>query len=186
MSWLQWRVLQFIYPQEPWCIFSGSLMEKSHRIIEVCGCVKLTASLRWSASYVSYPHFHSHCRQFQQFLSFVTIVLSFIFGGRPSAFLFKLCLTLSIFSPQTEPGRHQLHLLGLSQWVLLDWFCLWVCLMAENDSWLVIYLIGLDCKTEVGVSSCLLTPTASPRDSGLPEERGISVRGGGWVLSQPG
>ncbi|XP_067115099.1 sterile alpha motif domain-containing protein 1 isoform X2 [Osmerus mordax] len=27
------------------------------------------------------------------------------------------------------------------------------------------------CKMEVGVSSCLLTPTASPRDSALPEER---------------
>ncbi|XP_028269904.1 atherin [Parambassis ranga] len=43
---------------------------------------------------------------------------------------------------------------------------------------------SLDCKTEVGVSSCLLTPTASPRDSGLPEERGISVRGGGLMKSE--
>ncbi|XP_026159856.1 atherin [Mastacembelus armatus] len=33
---------------------------------------------------------------------------------------------------------------------------------------------SLECKTEVGVSSCLLTPTASPRDSGLSEERGIN------------
>ncbi|XP_038569962.1 atherin isoform X2 [Micropterus salmoides] len=29
-------------------------------------------------------------------------------------------------------------------------------------------------KTEIGVSSCLLTPTASPRDSGMSEERGIN------------
>ncbi|XP_071399563.1 sterile alpha motif domain-containing protein 1 [Centroberyx affinis] len=33
---------------------------------------------------------------------------------------------------------------------------------------------SLECKTEVGVSSCLLTPTASPRDSGLAEERGMN------------
>ncbi|KAF7649968.1 hypothetical protein LDENG_00133370 [Lucifuga dentata] len=33
---------------------------------------------------------------------------------------------------------------------------------------------SLEFKTEVGVSSCLLTPTASPRDSGLPEERGMN------------
>ncbi|XP_076004272.1 sterile alpha motif domain-containing protein 1 [Genypterus blacodes] len=31
-----------------------------------------------------------------------------------------------------------------------------------------------ECKTEVGMSSCLLTPTASPRDSGPPEERGMN------------
>ncbi|XP_069024483.1 sterile alpha motif domain-containing protein 1 isoform X1 [Embiotoca jacksoni] len=41
-----------------------------------------------------------------------------------------------------------------------------------------------ECKTEVGVSSCLLTPTASPRDSGLPEERGISVSSGGFIKSE--
>ncbi|XP_030598948.1 atherin isoform X4 [Archocentrus centrarchus] len=34
---------------------------------------------------------------------------------------------------------------------------------------------NLECKTEVGVSSCLLTPTASPRDSSRSEERGITV-----------
>nr|XP_020443115.1 polycomb protein Scm-like [Monopterus albus] len=44
----------------------------------------------------------------------------------------------------------------------------------------------LECKTEVGVSSCLLTPTASPRDSGLSEERGINggVSTGGCVKSE--
>ncbi|XP_071246068.1 sterile alpha motif domain-containing protein 1-like isoform X2 [Salvelinus alpinus] len=39
-------------------------------------------------------------------------------------------------------------------------------------------------KTEVGVSSCLLTPTASPRDSGLAEERGMN--GGVFVKSELG
>ncbi|XP_068448647.1 sterile alpha motif domain-containing protein 1 [Clinocottus analis] len=39
-------------------------------------------------------------------------------------------------------------------------------------------------KTEVGVSSCLLTPTASPRDSGTPEEPGINGGGGGFVKSE--
>ncbi|KAG7487106.1 atherin-like isoform X1 [Solea senegalensis] len=34
--------------------------------------------------------------------------------------------------------------------------------------------IAMECKTEVGVSSCLLTPTASPGDSGLSEERVIN------------
>uniref|UniRef100_A0A3B5B428 Sterile alpha motif domain containing 1 n=1 Tax=Stegastes partitus TaxID=144197 RepID=A0A3B5B428_9TELE len=43
---------------------------------------------------------------------------------------------------------------------------------------------SLECKTEVGVSSCLLTPTASPRDSVLSEERGISVSGGGLIKSE--
>uniref|UniRef100_A0A3Q1EVK3 Sterile alpha motif domain containing 1 n=1 Tax=Acanthochromis polyacanthus TaxID=80966 RepID=A0A3Q1EVK3_9TELE len=43
---------------------------------------------------------------------------------------------------------------------------------------------NLECKTEVGVSSCLLTPTASPRDSGLSEERGISVSSGGLIKSE--
>ncbi|KAM7393934.1 hypothetical protein PAMP_020768 [Pampus punctatissimus] len=33
---------------------------------------------------------------------------------------------------------------------------------------------GLECKTEVSLSSCVLTPSASPRDSGLSEERGIN------------
>ncbi|XP_029286389.1 atherin [Cottoperca gobio] len=33
---------------------------------------------------------------------------------------------------------------------------------------------SFECKTEVGVSSCLLTPTASPRDSGMSEERGMN------------
>ncbi|KAJ8345331.1 hypothetical protein SKAU_G00295240 [Synaphobranchus kaupii] len=31
----------------------------------------------------------------------------------------------------------------------------------------------LGCKTEVGVASCLLTPTASPRDNGMGEEGGM-------------
>ncbi|XP_070769293.1 sterile alpha motif domain-containing protein 1 [Enoplosus armatus] len=41
-------------------------------------------------------------------------------------------------------------------------------------------------KTEVGVSSCLLTPTASPRDSGMSEERGINggVSSGGFMKSE--
>ncbi|XP_056228041.1 sterile alpha motif domain-containing protein 1 [Seriola aureovittata] len=44
---------------------------------------------------------------------------------------------------------------------------------------------NLECKTEVGVSSCLLTPTASPRDSGLPEERGINgLSSGGFMKSE--
>ncbi|KAM4750474.1 sterile alpha motif domain-containing protein 1 [Anableps anableps] len=38
---------------------------------------------------------------------------------------------------------------------------------------------NLEYKTEIGVSSCMLTPTASPRDSGLPEERGINDSSGG-------
>ncbi|XP_031720371.1 atherin isoform X2 [Anarrhichthys ocellatus] len=40
-------------------------------------------------------------------------------------------------------------------------------------------LNSLESKTEVGVSSCLLTPTASPRDSGTSEERGMDGGGGG-------
>uniref|UniRef100_A0A1A8J6R7 Sterile alpha motif domain containing 1b n=2 Tax=Nothobranchius kuhntae TaxID=321403 RepID=A0A1A8J6R7_NOTKU len=40
---------------------------------------------------------------------------------------------------------------------------------------------GLECKTEVGASSCMLTPTASPRDSSLSEERGISDSSGGHM-----
>ncbi|XP_071360129.1 sterile alpha motif domain-containing protein 1 [Trachinotus anak] len=45
---------------------------------------------------------------------------------------------------------------------------------------------NLECKTEVGVSSCLLTPTASPRDCGVPEERGINggVSSGGFMKSE--
>ncbi|XP_037546105.1 atherin [Nematolebias whitei] len=39
-------------------------------------------------------------------------------------------------------------------------------------------LNSLQCKTEVGVSSCMLTPTASPRDSGVFEEQGIDGSGG--------
>ncbi|KAM9856951.1 sterile alpha motif domain-containing protein 1 [Aulostomus maculatus] len=41
----------------------------------------------------------------------------------------------------------------------------------------------LECKTEVGVSSCLLTPTASPRDACLSEERGMNggVTSGGFM-----
>ncbi|XP_068583816.1 sterile alpha motif domain-containing protein 1 isoform X2 [Cebidichthys violaceus] len=38
-------------------------------------------------------------------------------------------------------------------------------------------------KTEVGASSCLLTPTASPRDSGTSEERGMNG-GGGFMKSE--
>ncbi|TDH15954.1 hypothetical protein EPR50_G00014480 [Perca flavescens] len=48
---------------------------------------------------------------------------------------------------------------------------------------------SLESKTEVGVSSCLLTPTASPKDSGTSEERGMNgvSSGGGspvdWTVS---
>ncbi|KAK2815859.1 hypothetical protein Q5P01_026326 [Channa striata] len=47
-------------------------------------------------------------------------------------------------------------------------------------------LNGLECKTEVGVSSCLLTPTASPGDCGLSEERAVNggVGTGGFVKSE--
>ncbi|XP_062242964.1 atherin [Platichthys flesus] len=42
---------------------------------------------------------------------------------------------------------------------------------------------NMKCITEVGVSSCLLTPTASPRDSGLSEELGMigGVGSGGFM-----
>ncbi|XP_034094978.1 atherin isoform X2 [Gymnodraco acuticeps] len=46
---------------------------------------------------------------------------------------------------------------------------------------------SLECKTEVGMSSCLLTPTASPRDSGVCEERGMNGGlggGGGFIKSE--
>ncbi|KAK2919236.1 sterile alpha motif domain-containing protein 1 [Channa argus] len=45
---------------------------------------------------------------------------------------------------------------------------------------------SLECKTEVGVSSCLLTPTASPGDSGLSEEQVMNggVSTGGFVKSE--
>ncbi|XP_049428395.1 sterile alpha motif domain-containing protein 1 [Epinephelus fuscoguttatus] len=45
---------------------------------------------------------------------------------------------------------------------------------------------SLESKTEVGVSSCLLTPTASPRDSGMSEDRGLNggVNSGGFVKSE--
>ncbi|XP_042340200.1 atherin [Plectropomus leopardus] len=45
---------------------------------------------------------------------------------------------------------------------------------------------SLESKMEVGVSSCLLTPTASPRDSGMSEERGINggVSSGGFMKSE--
>ncbi|KAE8300813.1 Atherin Sterile alpha motif domain-containing protein 1 [Larimichthys crocea] len=45
---------------------------------------------------------------------------------------------------------------------------------------------SLESKTEVGVSSCLLTPTASPRDSGMSEERGLNggVSSGGFMKSE--
>ncbi|XP_051239980.1 atherin isoform X2 [Dicentrarchus labrax] len=45
---------------------------------------------------------------------------------------------------------------------------------------------SLESKTEVSVSSCLLTPTASPRDSGVSEERGINggVSSGGFMKSE--
>ncbi|XP_061686921.1 sterile alpha motif domain-containing protein 1 isoform X2 [Syngnathoides biaculeatus] len=47
---------------------------------------------------------------------------------------------------------------------------------------------GVECKTEVGMSSCLLTPTASPRDSGLSEEHGMNggVTNGGFVKMEGG
>ncbi|XP_061129536.1 sterile alpha motif domain-containing protein 1 isoform X1 [Syngnathus typhle] len=42
---------------------------------------------------------------------------------------------------------------------------------------------GIECKPEAGVSSCLLTPTASPRDTGLSEEQEMNdgVNNGGFV-----
>ncbi|XP_032418023.1 atherin [Xiphophorus hellerii] len=40
---------------------------------------------------------------------------------------------------------------------------------------------NLEYKTEIGASSCMLTPTASPRDSSLPEERGASDSSGGHM-----
>ncbi|MEQ2294416.1 hypothetical protein AMECASPLE_003653 [Ameca splendens] len=40
---------------------------------------------------------------------------------------------------------------------------------------------NLEYKTEVGASSCMLTPTASPRDSSIPEERGINDSSGGHM-----
>nr|XP_046263149.1 sterile alpha motif domain-containing protein 1 [Scatophagus argus] len=45
---------------------------------------------------------------------------------------------------------------------------------------------SMESKTEVGVSSCLLTPTASPRDSSISEERGMNggVSSGGFVKSE--
>nr|XP_057939907.1 sterile alpha motif domain-containing protein 1 isoform X2 [Doryrhamphus excisus] len=45
---------------------------------------------------------------------------------------------------------------------------------------------GVECETEVGVSSCLLTPTASPRDSGLSEEQGMNggVTNGDFIKLQ--
>ncbi|KAM4585546.1 sterile alpha motif domain-containing protein 1 [Odontesthes bonariensis] len=43
---------------------------------------------------------------------------------------------------------------------------------------------SLECKTEVGVSSCMLTPTASPRDSYLSEDRGSSNCSGGLMTSE--
>ncbi|XP_072240561.1 sterile alpha motif domain-containing protein 1 [Leuresthes tenuis] len=43
---------------------------------------------------------------------------------------------------------------------------------------------SLECKTEVGVSSCMLTPTASPRDSYLSEDRGSSNSSGGLMTSE--
>ncbi|XP_029359847.1 atherin isoform X2 [Echeneis naucrates] len=44
---------------------------------------------------------------------------------------------------------------------------------------------NLECKTEASVLSCLLTPTASPRDSGQPEERGMNgdISSGGLMKS---
>ncbi|XP_077427036.1 sterile alpha motif domain-containing protein 1 [Vanacampus margaritifer] len=44
-------------------------------------------------------------------------------------------------------------------------------------------LNGVECKTEEGVSSCLLTPTASPRDTSLSEEQGMNggVNNGGFI-----
>ncbi|XP_038823709.1 atherin [Salvelinus namaycush] len=51
-------------------------------------------------------------------------------------------------------------------------------------SWFLCVWRGSAYKTEVGVSSCLLTPTASPRDSGLAEERGMN--GGVFVKSELG
>ncbi|KAM6939526.1 sterile alpha motif domain-containing protein 1 [Xenentodon cancila] len=43
---------------------------------------------------------------------------------------------------------------------------------------------GSECKTEVGVSSCMLTPSASPRDSSLSEEQGIGVTNGELMKSE--
>lgn len=50
----------------------------------------------------------------------------------------------------------------------------WLSVMSGNQTVLNFSLIGPESKTEIGVSSCLLTPTASPRDSGMSEERGIN------------
>ncbi|MEQ2167255.1 hypothetical protein GOODEAATRI_002233 [Goodea atripinnis] len=36
-------------------------------------------------------------------------------------------------------------------------------------------------RRQVGASSCMLTPTASPRDSSIPEERGINDSSGGHM-----
>ncbi|XP_043970390.1 atherin [Gambusia affinis] len=40
---------------------------------------------------------------------------------------------------------------------------------------------NLEYKTEIGTSSCMLTPTASPRDSSLPEEQGANDSSGGHM-----
>ncbi|XP_078134260.1 sterile alpha motif domain-containing protein 1 [Sander vitreus] len=45
---------------------------------------------------------------------------------------------------------------------------------------------SLESKTEVGVSSCLLTPTASPKDSGTSEERGMNGDSSGGFLKSEG
>ncbi|XP_017281075.1 atherin [Kryptolebias marmoratus] len=45
-------------------------------------------------------------------------------------------------------------------------------------------LDDLECKTEVGVSSCMLTPTASPRDCSLSEERGVNDSSAGDLKSE--
>ncbi|XP_041838109.1 atherin [Melanotaenia boesemani] len=43
---------------------------------------------------------------------------------------------------------------------------------------------SLEYKTEAGVSSCMLTPTASPRDSSLSEDRAINFSSGGLLKSE--
>lgn len=45
---------------------------------------------------------------------------------------------------------------------------------ATSDDMLIFFYVGSESKIEVGVSSCLLTPTASPRDSGMSEEQGVN------------
>ncbi len=55
--------------------------------------------------------------------------------------------------------------------VLLYCSCVCVCVCFFYKAVCVVCLSGSGCKLEVGVSSCLLTPSASP---GAAEERGMN------------